>query len=514
LKIKVNQLKAGVILSYTSIAVQSIIAIAYTPVMLRLLGKSEYGVYNLVYSIVSYLGLLSFGFGSSYMRFYSRYKAGNDDENIARLNGMFLTIFSVIAIIALVSGTALTTNTGAIFSGGLTEKEIQIASVLMAIMVFNVAVSFPASIFDAIVTANEQYVFQRSLNLLRSVLNPFLSLPLLLMGHKSISLVIVTTFLTLASFAINVWFCFKKLKVHFIFNHFNFGLLKEIWIFSFYIFLNMVVDQANWNVDKFILGKFRGSADVAVYSIGAQLNSIYLLFSTSISSVFIPKVNNIVAETDDNNVLTLLFTKVGRIQLIVLSLISTGLIFFGKPFILMWAGDGYKGAYSITLCLILSETIPLFQNLGIEIQRAKNKHRFRSILYFGIAIMNVVISIPLSQSLGGLGAAIGTAIAQVIGNIIIMNWYYTARIGLNMKYFWQQIIGIFPAYIFPAAFGVLLMIFLPTYNFITLFGCVFSYVIIFSFSMWIFGLNLYEKTLALQLLNRILMIFRKKEISK
>ncbi len=69
---KVNQKKVGVILSYISQAIQILSGLIYTPIMLRLLGQSEYGLYQLVYSVVSYLSLLSFGFTASYMRFYSR----------------------------------------------------------------------------------------------------------------------------------------------------------------------------------------------------------------------------------------------------------------------------------------------------------------------------------------------------------------------------------------------------------------------------------------------------------
>ena len=47
-----NQLKIGVILSYVTMAIQNIIAIVYTPVMLRLLGQSEYGLYQLLYSFL------------------------------------------------------------------------------------------------------------------------------------------------------------------------------------------------------------------------------------------------------------------------------------------------------------------------------------------------------------------------------------------------------------------------------------------------------------------------------
>lgn len=197
---KVNQLKIGVVLSYVSMIVQNIIAIVYTPVMLRLLGQSEYGLYQLVYSVVSYLGLLSFGFGSAYVRFYSRYKVKDDQEGIAKLNGMFMIVFNIIAIIALLAGGVLVGNVNNLFSKSLTANEINTATILMILMVINLAISFPSSVFDSFVTAHECYFFQRVISLLQTVLNPFLTLPLLLMGYKSISLVVVTTILTVSKF--------------------------------------------------------------------------------------------------------------------------------------------------------------------------------------------------------------------------------------------------------------------------------------------------------------------------
>ena len=108
---KVNQLKAGAVLSYISMGLGYLVSIIYTPIMLRLLGQSEYGLYNLVASVVAYLGILNFGFGSAYMRYYSRYKVQEDREKIASLNGMFLIIFSFIGFIAVIAGTILVLNT-------------------------------------------------------------------------------------------------------------------------------------------------------------------------------------------------------------------------------------------------------------------------------------------------------------------------------------------------------------------------------------------------------------------
>lgn len=500
---KMNQRKAGVILSYISEGIKILSGLIYTPIMLRLLGQSEYGLYQLVYSVVSYLSLLSLGFGSSYLRFYSRYKVKNEQDGIARLNGMFMIIFSSISLICVCCGIVMLNNIRDIFGTGLTDVELEKAKVLMGLMIINLALTFPNSVFNCIVTSHEQFFFQKILIVAQNILNPFLALPLLIMGYGSVGMVSVTTFLTIAILMSNVWFCLKKLAVKFKFKGMQFSLLKEMWVFTFFIFLNQIIDQINWSVDKFLLGRIIGTVPVAVYGVGAQINTLYLQFSTSISNVFVPKVNSIVAESDDNNELTELFTKIGRIQFIVLALVLTGFIFFGRPFINFWAGDGYSVAYVITLFLIAPVTVPLIQNLGIEIQRAKNMHKARSVVYLVIAIVNIFVSIPLIKLFGAVGASIGTAISLTVGNVFFMNWYYHKRIGLNMLYFWKHIVSFIPSLILPCLLGSILMLFVYFDNIVKLMGGIIIYAIVYGLSMWFFGMNKEEKSMVLPLLKKI-----------
>lgn len=197
----------------------------------------------------------------------------------------------------------------------------------MAILVFNIALSFPASVFNSHIIANEKFIFNKIMQMLKTLLNPFITLPILLMGYGSIGLVLVTTIINIVVEVSNSIYCFKKLNIKFAFNKFDFKLMKEMTIFSSYVFINMIIDQINWNVDKFILGRYRGTGSVAVYGLAAQLNTYYLSLSTAISNVFIPRVNRMVATNNSNNELTSLFTRVGRIQFILLSLICSGLIF-------------------------------------------------------------------------------------------------------------------------------------------------------------------------------------------
>lgn len=499
---KVNQLKAGVILSYATQFIHILTGLLYTPIMLRLLGQSEYGLYQLVSSVVSYLSLLSLGFSSGYIRFYSRYKSKDDDAGIAKLNGMFLVIFSAISLLCLVCGGVMVWYADIIFGNGLTADELRKAKILLAMMVFNLSLSFLKSVFTNNVTAHQKFVFHRTIELLHALFNPFLTLPLLIMGYGSVGMVAITTLLTVFTFTANLIFSLKKLKMKFSFRSFDFKLLKEMWLFTFFIFINMIVDQINLSVDKFLLGRMVGTVSVAVYGVAAQLNSMYTLFSTSISNVFTPKVNMIVVK-GDNDVITKLFNKVGRVQFIVLALAITGFILFGKEFIYIWAGPGYENAYIVGLLLMLPITVPLIQNLGIEIQRAMNKHNVRSIVYLCIAVCNILISILLIKRWGEIGAAAGTALSLILGNIIFMNIYYHKKLGINIISFWKEIAKFIPAIAISIAVGFLIKSVFTLTNIVFLALAILIYCAVYIVVMWFMGINKNEKELILKPVRRI-----------
>jgi O-antigen/teichoic acid export membrane protein len=491
----INQVKFGAVLSYISMGLGFIVSILYTPVMLRLLGQSEYGLYNLVSSTVSYLSLLSFGLNGAYVRYYSRYKVLEKDDEIAKLNSMFISVFSVIGLIAILSGGVLVAYTDILFGEKLLPQEIVVAKKLMIVMVVNMALSFPASVFDSYIIANEKYIFQKLMQMVKLVVGPFVTLPILLLGYGSIGIVVASALLSILVMLSNTVFCLKKINMKFTFRDFDNGLLREIFVFSSFIFINMITDQVNWNIDKFLIGRFWGTVAVARYGIAAQLNSYYMSLSTAISNVFVPRVNRIVASCDDNNKLTLLVAKVGRVQFILLALICSWFILYGNVFIRIWAGPDYGEAYPIAVLLMVAMTIPLIQNLGIEIQRAKNMHQFRSWVYLFIAVANLLLSIPLTRIFGGVGSATGTTASLIVGNVIVMNWYYHYKVGLDMKYFWSEIAKLIPALAISIGIGVALNLVSNVYHiglFITI-GVI--YTIIYSISIWYLGMNRFEKDL-------------------
>lgn len=500
-----NQLKAGVVLSYITTAVSIVIQLVYMPVMIRLLGQSEYGLYSLVSGVVSYLSLFSLGFSGAYMRFFA--KSYGDKEKTASLNGMFLTIFSVLAVIATVCGIVLSFFPKQIFGDKLTVSELSKAKILMLILVINIAISLISGLLDSIISAYEQFVFQRIAGLVSIVLSPFITLPLLLIGYRSIMLVVVSTALTLIRFAVNIWFCIKKIKIPVSFKGFEWRLLKEIGVFSSFLFINMIIDQINWNVDKLILGHTSGTNEVAVYGVASQFNSLFMTFSTTISSVFSPRVNLIAAQKGKNVIsteFTNLMAKIGRIQWLILGLPTLGFIVFGKYFIInIFAGKGYEDAHAAALFLILPALIPLIQNVGIEMQRALNKHQFRAIIYLIMAIGNVLISIPLAGKFGAVGAAVGTAFSLIICNGLIMNIFYHKVLKIDMKYFWKEIFKTFRGLVIPVITATLIMRFVPFKNMWVFFISVCIFIVVYCASVFTLSCNNEEKNMLLSIIGKI-----------
>ncbi len=106
---RINQVKSGVMLSYASILLSTVISLIYTPIMLSRLGTSEYGVYIVVLPIISYLNLLNFGLGSAYVRYSLRAMVEHDHKRMAKLNGMFFSIYLILGTLILVIGSFLPT---------------------------------------------------------------------------------------------------------------------------------------------------------------------------------------------------------------------------------------------------------------------------------------------------------------------------------------------------------------------------------------------------------------------
>ena len=499
-----NQRKAGTLLSYLHILVSNTISIIYTPYMLQMMGQSEYGLNGTAGSFISYLSILSFGIGGAYIRFNTRYRAANDREGEKQLNGMFLTVFSCLALLVMIGGLGCVALAGQLVEDTFTATELFKLRVILVLLTVNMMITFVFNVVMMALHSYEKYLVLRIVALVTSIGTPIINIIALKLGGRAIAITAISLAISICCYVFYFFYARKVIKMEFSFKGFRKDVLKEIFIFSGFLFLNSITDQITFSTDNIVLSAVKGTSAVAIYTVGANFRGYFQQFSSAISSVFAPTVNLMIAKNQTMREVDELFIRIGRVQFYVISLVLIGYVSIGESFVRMWAGEDYGDAFYIGLMLMISVCVPSFQNVGLEIQKAFNKHKARSVVYFLVALVNIALTIPFARRWGGIGAAGATLITTFFGYVLFMNYYYWKHIGLNIPGFWKSIAAILPGLFAPGLAGYLInrFWFIDSFMDILLSALVIS--VVFGVSVWLFSMTEYEKNLFKKPLQKIL----------
>ncbi len=440
----INQRKAGAILSYISMAVGIVVGMISVSIIINFVSKGDYGVYNVIGSLIAVMGVMDFGLSGTITRYYTRDLTLHDKEKQENTLAIGTLIYGAIGLLAVAVGFGLYPLIDVFYSAKFTAAELILSKKMFIIMMINFVMSITTSVYTAAILAHERFVFSRIIEIVKSVSSLALVYVVLLYTQSIMMVVIVHTVINLIAILARIFYAKFNLKMKIKLHYFDKALLNSLTAFAFFIFLNLIMDRIYWKTDTLILAAVAGAEAAAVYGIAATINGYYLNFSSNIASVFLPKITAISAKTEDMEEINGIFLRIGRIQYIIIMLILSGFIIFGQEFIRLWAGEGYMEAYAFSLIVMIPLVIPLIQNTGISILQAKNKHAFRSIVYIIIAVLNFAASIPLAKLYGGYGAAAATAASLILGQCIIINIYYQKKIGLNIGHFFKVILSMSP----------------------------------------------------------------------
>lgn len=501
-----SQLKAGIVLNYINLILGNLIPIFYTPIMLDLLGQAEYGLYKLSSNVTSYLSLISLGIGSAVTRYLIKARTEEGQEAEEKILGLFILIFQVIAAASFVVGLVLTLNLDAWYARSLTEEELSRMKILVFLMVCNTALSFSQSPYLTAVSAHEKFIFLQCMNIVTTCLGPILNLVVLFLGYASIGMTVTSLILGLVTRSLYVLYVRRHMKLKPRYCKPPKGLLKEILGFSFWIFVANVVGQLYNATDTVMIGAVPALATVgvAVYNVGGVFNNIVFSLTTGISSLLGPKTNKMVFSGASNTELTDLSIRVGRLQGYIITLIVSGFIAFGKPFIQFYAGSGYEDAYWVAVLMMIPNMIPLVQSVCLSVIVAQNKHKFRSLVYLAIAVINVIGTWFLMQTMGIIGAALMTGAALVLGQGFAMNWYYWKKTGLEIGRFWKELGKVYIIPLLLCAITLLLAQHVDFYNLGTMLLGIVIYAIVYCALSWLLVMNEYEKDLIREPVKRLL----------
>lgn len=425
----------GVLISYLNVLISIIYGFVSVPILLKALGKSEYGVYSTIASLIGYMSIMDFGIHNVLVRYLTKYRVQKDRKAYENLLAVSLVIYSAISGILFVIGYYMYQNLGSAFGNSFSVQELEIARKIFWIVLLDLILSLPGAIFQCVINAEEHFIFGRSVLGIKQIAKLVLVIAVAELGGKSFALVCTVFALNISVIICQALYAWTRLHMRIHLYEWKWKYIYSLFVYTFFVFIASVADQILWKLDSVILGMKVSAEVVAVYAVAMNLVTIYKKFSGAVSGIFLPRATAMSITDSSEEASVRLMTKVGVIQFLILSLALIGFGIVGQEFLLVWLGDGYEEVYVIFLILAFSLMIPSCQSIGINILEARNKHKFRAVVCCILAVVNGVFTYLVVPKYGMIGAASCTAGAVILGQVLILNIYYKVALHLNIVKF-------------------------------------------------------------------------------
>lgn len=497
--------RLGVILSFILMFLETASALFLTPFIIWALGDAEYGVYKLSAALVAYLMLLDMGIGNAVTRYIAKFRITDNLKKMREFLGIVSLFYMGIAIVSVVVGMILITVYPILFEKGLSVEEIALGQKLLMLTIFNTAITLGTTAYANTIVAYERFAISKGISIIQVLLRIVLTIAVLKMGMRSIGVVAVNLLLTIICRGTYVFFVLFKLKLWPDFGCFDGEFIKEVIRYSSLILLQMVATQINAFADQVLIGAFVPMATtiISIYSIGEQITQYFQSIGTSMTGILMPGVVKLVENSATPQELAGEMVRIGRLIFMLLAFIWVCFLVYGQQFIELWVGAEKTVAYYIAVLLMLAYTFILTEAIGTQILWAMNAHKQQAILKMGVVAINVMVTVVLIRWNPLVGAAVGTFISLLCGDIVVLNVIFSRKIGISLsEYYIGLFAGIAPCLGIVAFIGYAMrFVFWP--GWIGLIIKIIVMVIVYGELMLHYGMNKYERELIKSLLKKV-----------
>ena len=149
--IKISERKIGAILSYLNIILQTAVNFLYIPLLLYYIGQEEFGLYQLIGTLIAYLSIVDFGLSSMVIRFYAKYWALGDEDSAENILAIARRGYVVICLLLLFVGGVFYQFLPQWFGDSLSEAELSEGLAIYLLLLFNFAITMLGMVYQAVI---------------------------------------------------------------------------------------------------------------------------------------------------------------------------------------------------------------------------------------------------------------------------------------------------------------------------------------------------------------------------
>jgi O-antigen/teichoic acid export membrane protein len=394
------------------------------------LGDVAYGVWVLAVSTVNYLAILDMGMASSVVRFVSKGHATQDHEGASEVLSAVLWVrLQISALLLLLSG-----GLSAVFPLIFKVPPSLAVDAREAILVIGLTstISMSFGVFSSTLSALNRYDLRSYVTLVQLAIRVIGVVSVLLRGHGIVAIALCELLSAVVGNGLLV------VIVRRIYPELTIRLakpkrevLRKIWAYSFYAFLDTVAVQLVYQSDNLVVGAFIATSAVTFYSIGNSLCRYTSQIMSAMTRTFTPAASMYDAEGNTSS-LRALYINGTRATMAVSLPIALTLIIRGGSFIGVWMGPEYSKVSGTVLALLATGLLFSLQNqTAISVAFGTEKHKEIARWAIGEAIANFTLSVILARKFGIYGVAIGTLIPSLFVHTFLWPRYICRLVDVS-----------------------------------------------------------------------------------
>jgi O-antigen/teichoic acid export membrane protein len=403
-----------------------------TPVFVRNLGYHDFGLWEIVVSVIGYMGMLDMGIRPAISRFSAKYNAEGDRENLLTV---FASTFVFMAFIGILLMTFFSLwgfwYADVLAPDGESAHRYTLWLIIIGIRLLFV---FPGYVAESYLEGFQKYYLKNNLTIVISVIiasvvysliTPENGLLVLAAGNAiGLSVKYILFFIILARPA------FGGISLRL--RSFSPAKLKEIIVFGSKSFVQGAANRIETSTDVLIIGYFLGPAIVPFYSIPANLAGYLRMFGWNLTHVFMPLFSDLSAKSEDRRILEVYLGASKYIVGLTFS-IATGVVLLGGPFLAIWIGQEFREKGEIIIWMMaVFMVFPFINPFASRYLTAVNKHAILAKLAPLSAALNVILSLALVNPFGAAGVAAGSMVSALIFVPVYLR--YTCReLGIPVR---------------------------------------------------------------------------------
>lgn len=203
---------------------------------------------------------------------------------------------------------------------------------------------------------------------------------------------------------------------------------KELLLTSFPLLFAGVINVIYHNVDKYMIGILEGVTEVAIYNVALQFGTVSVIALTSVNVIFRPLIVKCYYDNDFKKIqeMYVITTK----WIITINLMIFGMILVFSEDIMHVSGEEFIVGSMALILIAMGQVVNAAVGSVGNINQMTGKPSYMLISAACAMVVNITLNILLIPMYGINGAAIATAIALAIQNVIGFGLMYR-RLKLN-----------------------------------------------------------------------------------